>query len=227
MYDSNELYFRRSQMSVGAYSFFVSLYTFIGLLVSAWAVPFGISYFGSLTEVWQFVVASLVVLAIGIGAVILGTHSGNAFVAFICLMVLAFTFGAFMGPVVDQYTTESVAQVFALTSAVVILLGIAGALWPSSLEGMGSYLMGGLILLIVALFGVPLMAMFGLPVAGVMTVLDWAGILIFGGFVLYDWNKIVREAVRTQHGAVIGAMNIYLDFINLFLRILRLMGKKK
>ena len=70
------------------------------------------------------------------------------------------------------------------------------------------------------------MGMFGLPVDGAMTALDWIGVVIFGGLVIFDLNRAVRLP-HTLDNAIDRAMAIYLDFINIFLRLLSLMGQKK
>ena len=59
-----------------------------------------------------------------------------------------------------------------------------------------------------------------------MTALDWLGLLLFGAFVVFDLNRAIRIPY-TMDNAVDSAMAIYLDFINIFIRLLSLMGQKK
>jgi FtsH-binding integral membrane protein len=56
--------------------------------------------------------------------------------------------------------------------------------------------------------------------------LDWAVVLIFCGYIGYDWGKAQRQE-KTIDNAVDSAAAIYMDIINLFLRILRILGRKK
>ena len=53
------------------------------------------------------------------------------------------------------------------------------------------------------------------------------GIIIFVGYVYYDINRIINYYDDTDNMAVVGAFNLYLDFINIFLKLLRLFGKER
>ena len=89
-----------------------------------------------------------------------------------------------------------------------------------------------------------LMALFGLIVASIgnifmksetlMWITTYVGILIFVGLTAYDTQKIKNTNIIGNEGtdedrkeAIIGALTLYLDFINLFLKLLRLFGKRK
>ena len=108
-----------------------------------------------------------------------------------------------------------------ITTAMVVVLGVMGALIPKSLESWAPYLFGGLCLLILGLLFVPLAAAFGLPVEGALTWMDWIGIVLFGGYVIFDLNRAQRVE-RTHDNAIDCALAVYLDFVNIFVRVIGL-----
>jgi len=134
------------------------------------------------------------------------------------------SFGAITGPVVAMYTPASVARILFLTTVVVIGLGFVGAILPKSLENWWSWLFGGLLLLLAGQVLLPLTAYLGVPVGNAMTLWDWAGVALFSGFVLFDLNRAMRIPY-TMNNAIDAAVEVYLDFINLLLRLLSLLGE--
>jgi FtsH-binding integral membrane protein len=115
-----------------------------------------------------------------------------------------------------------------VTGVLVGTLAFIGATIPDSLEHWGSYLFAGLMALLVAQFMAPIALWFGviLPDGFVMTALDWVGIVLFSGYVIYDMNRAQRVA-PTLDNAVDCSLDLYLDILNLFIRLLSIMGQKK
>lgn len=206
-------------MSKNLFAFMVSFWTAAGIVASAIAAYYSQSW--ELT--WPFLIG---VLVTGIVGVIVALKSENPVISLIGYALVAIPFGLMLGPVVALYTAASVVRVLFVTTGVVVALGIVGAVIPDDLEGWGSYLFGGLILLIVGGLAVPIAGFFGLPIDHALTLLDWAGVLIFSGYVIYDWNRAMRVPF-TSDNAIDCALAVYLDFINLFIRLLSLMGTKK
>ncbi|WP_421873995.1 Bax inhibitor-1/YccA family protein [Pararhizobium sp.] len=126
------------------------------------------------------------------------------------------------------YTGQSITQTFFVTAASFGALSLYGYTTKRSLSGMGSFLMMGL---------------FGLIIASIVNIflassaLDFAisaiGVLIFAGLTAYDTQKIKEMyfeeegAEATGRKAIMGALTLYLDFINLFLFMLRFLGNKE
>jgi FtsH-binding integral membrane protein len=203
-------------MSKGYFAFMVSLWTAVGIVASAVAAYFtqdmGIN--------WLFLIGVLVVSVIG---VIIALKSSNPVLSLLGYALVAIPFGMMLGPVVATYTTASVVKIFAITTVIVVGLGVVGAIIPDNLEGWGSWLFGGLTVLIVGSLFVPIAGFFGLPTDGALTILDWAGVILFSGYVIYDWNRAMRVPY-TQDNAIDCALAVYLDFVNLFIRLLSLRG---
>ncbi|VAW19134.1 Inner membrane protein YbhL [hydrothermal vent metagenome] len=125
------------------------------------------------------------------------------------------------------YTGTSIARVFFITAATFGTMSLYGYTTKRDLTGMGSFLMMGLIGLIIAsvvnIFMQSSALEFGISVLGV---------LIFVGLTAYDTQKIKEMYVELDSSevmgkkAIMGALRLYLDFINLFLMLLRLFGNR-
>ena len=192
------------------------------------ALGVGATMFASLvSQTWGLNIPFLLaVLVIGIIGVVIAIKSDNPIISLTGYMMVAIPFGLMLGPIVAMYTEASVARVFFVTTAMVVALGIVGAVIPDSLEGLGSYLFAGLIALLVGYFIIPIAGIFGLPIQQALNIWDGIGILIFAGYVVYDLNRAMRIPY-TLDNAIDSALAIYLDWVNIFIRLLELTGKKK
>ena len=207
------------KMSKNLWALKISFWIAVGIAASAIASNF--------TQSWQLSWPLLIgVLIAGILGVVIALSSGNPVISLLGYMLVAIPFGMMLGPVVATYVAASVVRVFFVTTGIVVVLGIVGAVIPDNLEGWGSWLLGGLTLLIIGSLAVPIAGLFGLPIDHALTLLDWAGVAIFSGYVVYDWNRAMRVPY-TDDNAIDCALAVYLDFINLFIRLLELTGTKK
>ncbi len=126
------------------------------------------------------------------------------------------------------YTDASIAKVFFITAATFGAMSLWGYTTKRDLTGMGSFLFMGLIGLIIAMVVNIFMQSSALEFA-----ISAVGVLIFVGLTAYDTQKI-KESYDASHssevlakGAIMGAVNLYLDFINLFMMLLRLFGNRE
>jgi len=126
------------------------------------------------------------------------------------------------------YTGESITRVFFISAATFGAMSLYGYTTQRDLTGVGSFMFMGLIGLIIAsLVNIFLKS----------TGLDWAisiiGVVVFAGLTAYDTQSIKEMYSPMDDGtvggrkAVMGALRLYLDFINLFLMLLRLMGDRR
>ncbi len=214
------------EMSYRGYMFMVCLWTCVGIAASAVAAYYArdidLASFGT----WGMLGFSIGVLLVAICGTLISSASDNPAVSMLGYALVTIPFGVLLGPIVASYTAASVLNVFILTFVIVAVLGTVGALIPQNLAHWGRPLLAGLVMLIVALFGTTFLAAFGLPVSGLMTMLDWVGLFLFSALVVYDLNRAARLP-RTQDNAIDSAVAIYLDFINIFIRLLSIMGQKK
>lgn len=125
------------------------------------------------------------------------------------------------------YTGASIARVFLITAAAFGALSLYGYTTKRDLTGMGSFLFMGLIGLIVASLVNIFFASSAMSFA-----LSVISVLIFTGFTAYDTQAIKETyyegdgSTVAGHKAIMGALRLYLDFINLFLSLLRLFGNR-
>jgi hypothetical protein len=126
------------------------------------------------------------------------------------------------------YTGKSVARVFFITSATFGAMSLYGYTTKRDLTKLGSFLMMGLIGIIIA-------SLINIFMKSTMMyfVISILGVLIFVGLTAYDTQKIKNMYVESDSGeligkkAVMGALTLYLDFINLFIMLLRLFGQRR
>jgi uncharacterized protein len=185
--------------------------------------PFGQAIFQS-PLMWVLVLAPLALvfaISFGINRLSVGT-------ALTLFFVYAGLLGLSLASIFLVYTGASITRVFFISAATFGAMSLWGYTTQRDLTGMGSFLFMGLIGIIIA----SLVNIF-LRSSG----LDWAvsvmGVLIFTGLTAYDTQKIKEMYSPMDDGtiagrkAVMGALSLYLDFINLFLMMLRLFGDRR
>jgi uncharacterized protein len=137
--------------------------------------------------------------------------------------------GIGLAPVLLIYTSASVAQVFFVTAATFGAMSLWGYTTKRDLTGVGSFLFMGLIGIIIA----SLVNLF-LQSGTMNLVISIIGVIVFTGLTAYDTQRIKESYDVVSHdgqmagkGAIMGALSLYLDFINLFLMLLRLLGDRR
>jgi FtsH-binding integral membrane protein len=126
------------------------------------------------------------------------------------------------------YTGLSIAKTFFITATMFLAMSIYGYTTKSDLTRFGSFLIMGLFGIIIA----SIVNIF-LKSSTLELVVSIAGVLIFTGLTAYDTQKIKLsyqeqdDSETNSKKAVLGAITLYLDFINLFLMLLRLLGNRR
>ncbi len=148
--------------------------------------------------------------------------------AFALFMVYAALLGLMLSSVLLAYTLTSITRVFFISAAAFGGLSLYGYTTQRNLSAMGSFLMMGLIGLIIAM----LVNLF-LKSTGLDFVISAVGVLIFAGLTAWDTQRIkemydpMEDGTVVGRKAVMGALSLYLDFINLFLFLLRFLGDRR
>lgn len=127
------------------------------------------------------------------------------------------------------YTSTSLFSTFLVTAGTFGLMSLIGFTTKMDLSKIGSILFMALIGMIIA----SVVNMF-LKNSAIYWIITYAGILIFVGLTAYDTQKLKRMAVgldteseQGKKASIIGALRLYLDFINLFLLLLRVLGRRR
>ncbi len=156
-----------------------------------------------------------------------GINKLSSTVATLLFFVFAAVNGLALAPIFLVYTMTSIAKTFFICAGTFGAMSIYGYFTTQDLTKWGNFLFYALIDLIIA------------SVVNIFThssTLDWiisiAGVLIFVGLTAWDTQKIKQMAEytptdRVGHLATIGALSLYLDFINLFLYLLRFFGNNR
>ena len=200
------------------------VWMFAGLLLTA-----GVAFVVQANErLLEFAANNLLILIIAqlalVFAIGLGIRRINASVALGLFFVYAASLGVTMGLIVTAYTQASVVSAFLSASAMFGAAAIYGHVTKRSLARMGSLLFMALIGLLVAM----VINLF-LRSDAASFVISIIGVLIFTGLTAWDVQRIQNGQLAIYTGsvekaAVMGALTLYLDFINLFLFMLRLFG---
>ena len=127
------------------------------------------------------------------------------------------------------YTLPSIAKTFVITAAMFAFMGVLGYTTKTDLTKFGSIMMMGLVGLIIA----SVINMF-MHSDTMEYIISFIGVLVFTGLTAYDVQKLKRIGASVSQGTetarkvtIMGALTLYLDFINLFLFLLRFFGNRK
>lgn len=127
------------------------------------------------------------------------------------------------------YTASSVTAVFFITAGTFAVMSLIGFTTKTDLSSMGKILMMAVIGLVIA----SIVNIF-MHSSGLSMIISYVGVLIFVGLTAYDTQKIKKALATQQYAdeegqkvALMGAMSLYLDFINLFIYLLRILGDRK
>ena len=144
-------------------------------------------------------------------------------------MLYAALMGIFLGPVLLVYTHSSVTQAFVVTAGMFGGMSLYGTVTKRDLTGMGSFLIMGL-------WGIILASIVNIFLRN--SAMDFAisviGVIVFAGLTAYDTQKLramgesapLDDSLAIRRGAILGALSLYLDFVNMSLMQLRLFGNR-
>lgn len=158
-------------------------------------------------------------------------HKMQAFTATSLFVLYAALNGVTLSSIFLIYTQSSIASTFFICAATFTVCSLYGMTTKKDLTSLGGFMFMGLIGIIIA----SLVNMF-IQSSGMAMIISYVGVLVFVGLTAYDTQKLKKMA-RSQpqglnagvkrKGAIIGALTLYLDFINLFLMLLRILGNRE
>jgi FtsH-binding integral membrane protein len=172
---------------------------------------------------WAIVIAQLGIVFVLSGRVqtLASSTASLLFVAYSALTGLTLSF------VLLAFTGESITTTFLVTAGMFGALAAYGTFTRRSLAGWGQFLFMGLI-------GVVLASIVGIfwQSSALQFVITFAGVIVFTGLTAYDANQLRAMALSLPDGrvasfAIVGALKLYLDVINLFLMLLRILGDRR
>lgn len=180
--------------------------------------------FSNTAVFWVLVIAEIA-LVVGVSAAINRLSLATATLMFIIYSVIN---GALLSPIFLVYTASSISTVFFITAGTFAAMAVVGYTTKTDLSSMGKYLLMALIGMIIA----TIVNVF-IKSEGMTLILSYIGVLVFVGLTAYDSQKIKQMLLQapdaseaSQKLALLGALSLYLDFINLFIYLLRIFGKR-
>ncbi|MCR5644743.1 MAG: Bax inhibitor-1/YccA family protein [Prevotella sp.] len=174
---------------------------------------------------WGLIIAELG-LVFGLSAAINRLSLTTATLMFVLYSVIN---GATMSFIFLAYTMSSITSVFFITAGTFAVMALFGYFTKTDLSSMGK-------ILFMALIGIIIATIVNIFVksSGLEMILNYLGVLVFVGLTAYDTQKIKQmlqmapdAGEGAQKIALLGALSLYLDFINLFLYLLRIFGGKR
>ncbi len=196
--------------------------------LSAWLIASNPAYlqaiFANSAVFWTLLIVELG-LVIGISAAINRISSTTATLLFILYSIVN---GITLAAIFVIYTMSSIAAVFFITAGTFAAMAVVGYTTKKDLSGMGRFLLMGLIGIIIA----SVVNLF-MHSSGLALVVNYVGVLLFVALTAYDTQRIKQMLMETEGNeeamnkvALLGALTLYLDFINLFLKLLAIFGKR-
>ena len=174
---------------------------------------------------WGLVIAEFAIV-FGVSAAINRLSLTTATLLFVLYSVIN---GALFSSIFLLYTMSSIASVFFITAGTFGVMALVGYTTKKDLSSMGKILFMALIGIIIA----TIVNIF-LKSSGLEMIVSYLGVLIFVGLTAYDTQKIKNMLLMapdaseaSQKIALLGALNLYLDFINLFIYLLRIFGRRE
>jgi FtsH-binding integral membrane protein len=198
------------------YNLIMGLTLFWGFLVN-WIIVANVSYesVASIRPLYFFIGYFVSVVA-GVSLFNRATHPALSFVGYNLVVI---PFGFILNLLIHRYNPAIVLDAIRITALVTLGMMVLGSLFPRFFQRI--YRTLGLALLIV--IGVRLIEIFIFHTE--YGIIDWAIVLIFCGYIGYDWGRANRIP-KTVDNAIGSAAALYIDIVNLFARILRIRGRR-
>ena len=232
----DSLTLQKTQVQVRVNSFVRSVYNWmaIGLGITG-IVAYSVAnlpevrnvIFGSGIVFFGLIIAQLV-LVFTMSARIYRMQAGTATLLFLLYSALN---GTTLSSIFLAYAQSSITSTFFVCSATFVACSVYGWTTRRDLTSMGGFLTMGLIGIVIA----SLVNLF-IQSSAVSTIVSYIGVLVFVGLTAYDTQDIKNMAMAqpadidggaVRKGAILGALKLYLDFINLFLMLLRIFGSSR
>ena len=186
---------------------------------------FGVAMFVSPLK-WVFILAPLVMVF----AISFGINRLRPATAQMLFWVFAALMGISLSSIFLVYTHTSIVRVFFITAATFGALSLYGYTTKRDMTGMGSFLMMGLVGIIIA----SLVNLF-IASSALQFVVSVIGVLVFAGLTAWDTQRLKNDYIYgyasaggdiAERAAITGALSLYLNFINLFTLLLQLLGQR-
>lgn len=209
---------RKSQMTIGQDEISEGLYNVVfggvilyGFLINTLIVLF----FSNMFENVDVEIMSIFVLVGGLISILAVGFSKNAIISFLGFSLLSISMGCELATIVSRYEVVEIKIALIATIIIVIVMTTLGYFFSSIFQSMGKGLF------IILLLDVICTVIFGLIFDFEIVILSFIGVIIFSLYIAYDWVN-ANDCKKTINNAIFSACDLYLDILNLFLSILKI-----
>lgn len=214
---------RAKQLSPRMFNLVVSGLIFLGFCVMGLGTYFTgtmtfarMMYSGS--GAMGFIFGTLIGTVVGIFVMSAGASRQSTAMSLIGYALFASTFGLMSSTALIAYDLPTINTAFAATAAITVVFGALGVTFPNLFKRISGVLCGALLgLLLVEI----VLAIAGIP----QTITDYLVVIVFAGFIGFDTYQ-ATQVEPTLPNAVMAATNLFLDIINVFVRILQIVGNR-
>ncbi len=165
---------------------------------------------------WLFFIGYFVCCFAGIA---LFNKSDNPAISFLGYLLVVTPFGLIINVVVSRYDPEIVLNAIQATGMITFVMMLLGSMYPAFFRSIAR----GLFIALICTIIVELVMVFVFNMHH--EIIDWIVVLIFCGYIGYDWAR-ANAIPKTVDNAIDSAASLYIDIINLFLRLVRIMGRR-
>jgi uncharacterized protein len=236
--DNRNNYIQVEQVQTASRSFVANVFLWMFMALSVSALTAWV--FANSPSLFQYLIREggkpsglgMIVMFAPLGLIFLmslGYQRLSAFALSVIYALYAVIMGISLSFILLAYTAESVYVTFGTTAAVFGFMALLGYTTKTDLTKMGSILLMALIGIIIAS-----LVNYFMHSSQLAWIINIAGVIIFTGLTAYDVQKIKNMSAQVEQGTesankltIMAALTLYLDFINLFLFLLRFMGSRK
>jgi FtsH-binding integral membrane protein len=215
-----ESYMPSSLLSVRVYNLVLGLCILYGLLVNTYMVANFSEFFNHLFFSIHPIFFVIVSIAIGYLGIYINRSSSTPIISFIGYSIIVFVFGADLSLILPEYAGEDIKLAMSLTCVITFLMIILATLFPIFFSRLGG-------VLLLSLTSCLATEIFHIIIRGrISPLLNWCYVIIFTLYIGYQWY-VAQAQPKTVDNAIDAALGLYIKIINLFVRILRIIGKTK
>ncbi len=206
--------YEENRLSIRKYNLTIGLVLLWGFAVNAFMCMF----FTDVFLTWNPVAILIGYFIVAIAGIFMSSTSDNPLISFIGYNLVVLPVGVVLSIFLKDYEQISIINAFLTTTALSFTMVILSILFPNIFLSLGRTLFCCLIIVLIVELA---MLLFRITTP---TILDFLVALLFCGYIGYDWAK-AQEKDYTLDNAIDSVVDLYLDIINLFIRILSITGK--
>jgi FtsH-binding integral membrane protein len=204
-----------TEVTTGIYNLIIGAMLLWGLFID-----FMISYFlGSYMYNINYIALIIIYFVMTLGGTAMVYRSSKPAVSFLGFTVMAAGFGVLMSTFLGYYSSSSIMMALVITALITSSMMIAGMIFPDFFMKIGHVLIWALLALVIVSIVTSLLG-FNLGI------LAYAFIGVFCGYIGFDWAR-AQSYPKTIDNAIDSAADIFIDIVNIFIRILRFVGRSK